>query len=80
MQFQDIGSDENVNNGEYLFHKPSEHLVLVGRYDPKSRTVMAMVNGRLINEKLDNFQRVFFTKAEHVQWRGTKCSGCKKLS
>tara|TARA_B000000557_G_C20523438_1_gene337361 strand:+ start:81 stop:320 length:240 start_codon:yes stop_codon:yes gene_type:complete len=79
MEFSEIGPEEKLSPGEYVFHSPTRSFVLIGKYSPETRTVMAMVNGRLVNEDVANFKKLILTREEHKKWRGKGCSGCKKI-
>ena len=56
MEFQEIGEDLKVYPGEYILHKPSQQIVLVGAFKKKEGLIKVLAQGRLMEDKIENFQ------------------------
>tara|TARA_B100001250_G_scaffold337919_1_gene304871 strand:- start:259 stop:492 length:234 start_codon:yes stop_codon:yes gene_type:complete len=77
MEFYEIGEDGVAYPGEYVFHVPSRSVVLCGAFNRKEDVIRAMTNGRMLVDKIKNFQKI---KVAPKEW-GAKaggCTGCRK--
>ena len=78
MEFYEIVDNVRAHPGEYLFHTPSKQIVVCGAFKPKEGVIKALSNGRLMEDKIENFQKIKLDKEE----RKTKtlkrgCGGCR---
>ena len=78
MTFQEIEDGARVFPGEYILHKPTHQIVLCGAFKPQVGTIKAMVNGRLMEDKIENFQKIQLTRSEQERRSPRRgCAGCK---
>lgn len=78
MEFEKIGKKSTVAPGEYLLHSPSRQIVLCGAYKPNEGKIKALVNGRLMEDNIENFQKIKLTRKEKAERTRPSCGGCKK--
>jgi hypothetical protein len=78
MKFKEIKEDSQVSPGEYLLHIPTNQIVMCGAFKRQEGLIKALASGRLLEDQIKNFQKIYLNKEE----RGTKkptrsCGGCK---
>jgi len=78
MEFQEIGEDLKVYPGEYILHKPSQQIVLVGAFKKKEGLIKVLAQGRLMEDKIENFQKINLNSKERRKKVISRCKGCKK--
>jgi hypothetical protein len=79
MEFEIIDEEATVYPGEYIFHKPSNQIVLCGAFKKSEGKIRAMANGRLMEDSIANFQKIKLSKEERREKRSRRrCGGCKK--
>jgi hypothetical protein len=79
VEYIEIKEGSSVFPGEYLYHKPSKDIVICGSYDSKNDVLKALYRGRLIRDKIKNFQKIKLSREEKRAKRAEKgCGGCKK--
>ena len=76
MKFRAIEEADIVHPGEYLFHTPTQQIVMCGAYKKTEGTIKALANGRLIEDKIINFRKIELNKNERKGPRRS-CGGCK---
>ena len=67
MKFQEIKDNSKVFPGEYLLHKPSQQIVLCGAFKKREGTIKALANGKLMEDKIENFRKIQLNKKEQQQ-------------
>ena len=79
MRFDDIKTNAKIFPGEYLLHHPSQEIVVCGAFKPSAGTIKALVNGRLLEDKIENFRQIYLTSEEKSRRRQHRrgCGGCK---
>tara|TARA_Y100000310_G_C20017715_1_gene505952 strand:+ start:128 stop:370 length:243 start_codon:yes stop_codon:yes gene_type:complete len=79
MKFKEIEENSKVFPGEYLLHTPSRQIVLCGAFKKQEGKIKALINGRLLEDEISNFQKIYLNKDESRRRtpRGG-CGGCKK--
>jgi hypothetical protein len=77
MKFIDIGLEGTAFPGEYLLHKPSAAIVLVGAFNREGNMIKAFKHGRLFEDKIINFQKIELDQQEYKKHKDTKCKKCK---
>lgn len=77
MELNEIKEIVEVNAGEYIFHTPTQTVVLVGKVDATSDTISGIHGGGLVNDDIKNFKKIGLSREEYKQHRATRCSGCK---
>ncbi len=80
MEFQKIEKDTKIFPGEYLLYIPTNKIVVCGAYKQREGKIRALVEGRLIEDKVTNFQKLKLSKEESTTRRVTRrgCGGCKR--
>lgn len=76
MKFYDITEDVRVYPGEYLLYKPRMEIVLCGAYMPSKNKIKVMARGQMIEDKIDNFQKIKLNAGERKESSLSKCKGC----
>ena len=76
MKFDEITEDTQVYPGEYLLYVPKKAIVVCGAY--KGDTIRALDNGRLLEDRVENFKKIRITNKERKEQRRAKCKGCGK--
>ena len=79
MEFEIIAEDATVYPGEYILHRPSNQIVLCGAFKKSEGKIKAMANGRLMEDNIENFQKIKLSEEERKERRSRRsCGGCKK--
>ena len=76
MKFIDITEEATVHPGEYLLHLPSKHIVLCSAFKLREGKIKALLNGRLVEDAIQNFKKVQMTRKE-MNRRQRRCGSCK---
>jgi hypothetical protein len=77
MEFYTIEKSDKVYPGEYLLHLPSKQVVVCGAYKPNDGSIRALVSGRLLEDKIENFHKIKLEPTERKPRPKRKCGGCK---
>lgn len=78
MKFQAIKKASRVSPGEYLLHTPSQQIVLCGGVKRDEGVIRVLANGRLLEDKIENFQKIFLPRKDLRKTKVKRpCSGCK---
>ena len=78
MEFFDITEESTAFPGEYIFHIPSEQIVMCGSFNRKNNEIKVMGAGRLFVDKIENFKKIRLNKHEQRRRRISGCRSCKK--
>ena len=79
MEFEIIDEGAIVRPGEYILHKPSNQIVLCGAFKKTEGKIRVMANGRLMEDNIENFQKIKLSEEERKERRSRRsCGGCKK--
>jgi hypothetical protein len=79
VEYFDINEGAKVQIGEFLYHKPSNRVVVCGAYRPKQNLIKALDGGRLIKDEINNFQKIKLSREEKRSKSSQRgCGGCKK--
>ena len=76
MKFYDIEDDMIVYPGEYVLHRPSKQIVLCGAFKKTDGLFKGMANGKLMEDKIENFQQIKLTSEEFKDSHQGRCKGC----
>ena len=74
MEFYKIEEEAKVFPGEYLLHVPSNQIVLCGAFKPSQGLIKYMTQGRLAEDKIENFNKIKTNKRMKPR---NSCGGCK---
>ena len=74
MEFYKIEEEAKVFPGEYLLHVPSNQIVLCGAFKPTQGLIKYMAQGRLAEDKIENFNKIKTNKRMKPR---KSCGGCK---
>jgi len=77
MKFTDITEEGKVHPGEYLLHKPSSAIVMVGSFNRDDNLIRAFRDGRLFEDKITNFNKITLEQKENKIFRDRTCKKCK---
>ena len=77
MEFQEITTESKVYPGEYLLHEPSQQIVLCGAYVKREGIIRVLRQGRLMEDKIENFRKIQLNKTERKENAVKRCGGCK---
>ena len=78
MEFYEISSTDRVSEGEYVFHIPSETVVLCGEFSRTANNIIALSNGKLLEDTIDNFKKISMPKKAAYRTKAhRRCGGCK---
>ena len=79
MKFAEISEEGVVYPGEYIYHLPSKTIVLVGAFNRAADTIKVMKQGRLMEDKINSFQKISLSAKEHKEFVAStgRCSKCK---
>jgi hypothetical protein len=79
VEFENIGDETMVYPGEYILHKPTNQIVLCGAFKKKEGKIKAMARGRLMEDTIENFQKIKLSDKDKKQRKLSRgCGGCKK--
>lgn len=74
MEFEEILDDAKVFPGEFLLYVPKQTIVVCGAF--KGETIRVLQNGRLLEDKTENFKKIKMNKQEQKERYVSKCKGC----
>ena len=77
MRFIELDEYSKIHPGEYLLHKPSSAIVMVGAYVKNDNIIRAFKHGKLFEDKTENFNKIYLDKAEHKEFKRQTCKKCK---
>ena len=75
MKFNEIKETDVVYPGEYVLYSPANQIALCGSFNRDTDKIRALINGRLIEDKIGAFQKIKVGPNTKMSSRG--CSGCK---
>lgn len=78
MKFEEIEENSKVFPGEYLLHQPTQQIVMCGAFKKSEGTIKALAQGKLIEDRIEHFRKIYLSKKEREQRRARSCGGCKK--
>jgi len=76
MKFIDIRENDKVHPGEYVLHIPSNQIVLCGSFNRERATMKVMIQGKLHEDKIENFQKIQLSQTERRASSYRRCKGC----
>lgn len=76
MEFYDITEDTFPHPGEYIYYVPSQAVVLCGAYT--GTRIKALHNGKLVEDKVENFKKIKIGMKEKKQKFVSRCKACGK--
>ena len=77
MKFIEIDGDSEVYPGEYVLHKPSSAIVIVGAFNREKNIVRVFKDGKLFEDKIKNFNKINLDRQEHRNFKDKTCKKCK---
>ncbi len=79
MQYNRINSDTEIYPGQYLYHKPSNQIVLCSVYYKDKRIIKAMANGHFIEDEIHYFRSITLDTSERKKKTAPRrrCGSCK---
>ena len=77
MKLYPLTAGTDASPGEYLFHEPTQQIVLCGRFDETSGHIQAMGGGRLMYDEVENFKKIQLSTEERKNSFARGCRKCK---
>jgi len=79
MDLIEITDGVKASPGEYIFHEPTQRIVLCGSFNRDNDQIRALAGGRLFEDKIKNFKKIKLNKQERRARIGNKrCGSCGK--
>jgi hypothetical protein len=78
MDFFEITEDLKATPGEYIYHKPTNQIVLCGSFNRQNDQIRVLATGTIFADKIKNFKKIKLTKEERSTRKVSRCKGCKK--
>ena len=78
MEFQEITDEHQANPGEYIYHVPSGQIVLCGKHIKEKKIINVMSQGRLFEDKVENFKKILLNNQRQKKLKITRCGKCGK--
>jgi len=78
MEFYEITEGFKAVPGEYIYHEPTQQIVLCGAFNRAEDEIKVLARGRLFVDKIANFKKIQLTHGENTQRRASNCKGCNK--
>ena len=77
MEFYEITEDIKAFPGEYIYHEPSQQIVLCGSFNRNEDKIRVLSGGRLFADKIENFKKIKLNKEQRKKYV-SRCKGCGK--
>jgi hypothetical protein len=77
MKLVEIEESAKIYPGEYIFHKPTSAIVLVGAFNRKKDLIRAFNNGKLMEDVIMNFKKIELDRKEMKEYKKPGCGKCK---
>lgn len=77
MKFIEIDAESSVFPGEYILHVPTSEIVLVGAFNREQDMVRVLKNGRMLEDKISNFNKIHLDHVERKEFKRKTCKKCK---
>jgi hypothetical protein len=78
MQFIEITEDIKTFPGEYIYHEPTNQIVLCGSFNRQQNEIKVLSRGRLFVDKIENFKKINMPQSKKRKTTISRCKGCKK--
>jgi hypothetical protein len=76
MEFYNIVEDDSVFPGEYILHEPTQSIVICGSFCRIRNRIRVLKDGRLVEDKIDQFKKINMPQAEQRSTGFSRCKGC----
>tara|TARA_Y100001973_G_C5074414_1_gene269220 strand:+ start:153 stop:395 length:243 start_codon:yes stop_codon:yes gene_type:complete len=77
MKLYEIDKKTKAQQGEYLFHAPSQQVVVCGQFNVEENYIQALGDGRIFKDVIENFKKIELARSEHETRMSTRCKGCR---
>lgn len=77
MKLYDIDKQSTAQQGEYLYHAPTQQVVVCGKFNIEENYIQALGDGRIFKDSIENFKKIQLTRTEHKKRMATRCKGCR---
>jgi len=78
MEFIEITEGREPYAGEYVYHTPTNSLVICGRFDKERSLLQVLSGGRVFMDRISNFKKVKRENPTTPLRASRGCGGCKK--
>ena len=76
MELIEITEDTKASPGEYIFHEPTQQVVLCGAFSRANNEIKVLARGRLFVDEISNFKKIALDRKEYPRRRASTCKGC----
>ena len=76
MKFVEITENSKATPGEYIYHEPTNQIVLCGSFNRSADTIKALGRGRMFTDNIRNFKKIQLSAVEQKQRSASRCKGC----
>ena len=76
MELIEITEDTKAAPGEYIFHEPTQQVVLCGAFSRVNNEIKVLARGRLFADKISNFKKIALDRKEYRRRGASTCKGC----
>tara|TARA_R100000315_G_C5188924_1_gene110042 strand:- start:214 stop:450 length:237 start_codon:yes stop_codon:yes gene_type:complete len=78
MDLYKIEQSDKAFPGEYIYHEPTNRVVLCAFFDAANHRIRVMSNGKMFFDKIENFKKIKLNTKERTTSRVKTCKGCGK--
>ena len=78
MDLYEIAEDLQVSPGEYVFHSPSQEVVLCGAFRRTANIIRALGSRGMFEDKIENFKKIKAETSHRPIRPRQPCKGCGK--
>jgi hypothetical protein len=76
VEFTPITENLKVAAGEYIFHVPTQQIVLCGSFSKATNTITGLGQQGMISDMIENYQKIYMSAEELENSRSAPCKGC----
>ena len=78
MEFFKIKEETKVHPGEYIFHQPTNKVVVCGAFKREQGIIRYIAGPKLGQDKIENFRKIKLNQQERRERKVSRCKGCGK--
>lgn len=77
MEFIEFTENLKATPGEYIYHVPTNQIVICGSFNRTQNRISALAVGRMVTDVINNFKKIELSPEERAK-RNSGCKGCGK--
>ena len=83
MEFYEFTDEVDAFPGEYIYHEPTQQIVMCGAFSRESNTIKVLGSGNLFSDNIKNFKKIRsgVKRESTTKMRNnyvSRCKGCGK--